>query len=157
MIENNLNNNLENKTKIKIPMIKIKTLKSGEIKEYIYDQKPYNDKYYNKNKDTINKKIFCEICQKNIFRGNLKKHNDSITHFKEREIKNLNIMNNTEQTRVDFTKQTKCECGSIYLNNNKRYHTSTKKHISYMNNIEEKILNDLIKEDENITIFISNN
>lgn len=44
--------------------------------------------------------------------------------------------------------KTLCECGGSYSNNNKPNHIQTKKHIHYMNTIEEKIIDDIIKEDQ---------
>jgi hypothetical protein len=150
MLENKINNPLDQGIikEILIPNKKIKTLKSGEVKEYVYDQKPYNDKYYNKNKETINKKILCEVCNKIIFVNNLDKHNTSIKHIKIDLINKLNKMNNTNQPTYNTTNETKCDCGSIYANKNKRYHITTKKHNNYMNSIEEKIIDNIIKEEQ---------
>jgi len=48
---------------IKIKNVRKFIKKDGDEKTYIYDQKKYNDSYYQKHKDDINKKIECELCK----------------------------------------------------------------------------------------------
>lgn len=75
---------------INIPLIKKYKKKNGEIVYYKYDQKKYNDKFYDKMKDIDydNIKFNCE-CGKKIFKNNLKNH--LISRYHINFINNKNI------------------------------------------------------------------
>jgi len=79
IIEDNIIENNKNEKKI-IKLTKKHKLKNGEIKEYVYDQKKYNDKFYNKTEDQSNLKITCE-CGKVIFKNNKYNHIKTTKHL----------------------------------------------------------------------------
>ena len=70
--------------------------KKGEIKEYIYEDK-YNkenqhnrsQKYYEKYKEEINKKIVCEICKSYTSKSNMIKHLKSKKHLNNIRLKDI--------------------------------------------------------------------
>ena len=76
---------------INIPLSKKYIKKNGEVVYYKYDQKKYNDKFYDKMKkiDYDNIKFNCE-CGKKIFKNNIKNHLISRYHVKFINDKNNN-------------------------------------------------------------------
>ena len=63
--------------------------KKGEIIEYKYEdiynsesQKLRSKKFYENHKEEINQKIKCDICNKEISKYNIYRHNKSIKHIK---------------------------------------------------------------------------
>jgi hypothetical protein len=66
---------------LNIPNKKKYIKKSGEEKEYIYDQKKYNENYYNKHSDYFKQKYKCEICNKEISISNKSNHINSKKHI----------------------------------------------------------------------------
>lgn len=87
----NIYNRMENiKVKAQIKHI----LADGTEKIYTYDQKKYNDKYYNKNKERLNKSIECPLCKGTYCPNSLSKHTKSKRHLKfERSIEDENKEN----------------------------------------------------------------
>ena len=81
-INNQENNKQENNNKtINILSSKIHILKNGDTIIYSYDQKIYNDVYYNKFKNEPMKKIKCN-CGGITDKYNNSTHNKSIKHKK---------------------------------------------------------------------------
>jgi hypothetical protein len=72
--------NLENLPKIK--NIVKKLMKDGTIKQYIYDQKVYNDTYYSKNKGKLLEKKECELCKGTYCSASKGRHLKSVRHQK---------------------------------------------------------------------------
>jgi len=71
---------LENLPKIK--NIVKKLMKDGTIKQYIYDQKVYNDTYYAKNKSKLLEKKECETCKGTYCTASKVRHLKSVRHQK---------------------------------------------------------------------------
>jgi non-homologous end joining protein Ku len=69
-------------------MIKKLVKKNGDISVKEYNQKKYNDTYYEKNKDKIKEKITCEICNKSFLKSNKSNHYSSKQHILIENIKN---------------------------------------------------------------------
>lgn len=72
----NLNiNDLGGEKGLAIPLVKSrKSKKTGEVKTYTYDQKKYNDKYYQKHKDEMLTKITCPLCRGTYTKSGLSNH-----------------------------------------------------------------------------------
>lgn len=63
-------------------MIKHLVKKNGDIVIKEYNQKKYNDTYYEKNKDKIKEKLMCDICNKSFLKSNKSNHYISKQHIK---------------------------------------------------------------------------
>ena len=63
-----------------IPLIKKYINKAGEEVTKTYNQKLYNNNYYQKNKDKVNTKIQCEACQIPVNKSNYSNHKKSQRH-----------------------------------------------------------------------------
>jgi hypothetical protein len=55
-------------------------LKTGEIKVYTYNQKKYNDNFFNKHKDMLLEKHKCELCGGSFNITNKSRHLKSKKH-----------------------------------------------------------------------------
>jgi hypothetical protein len=65
-----------------IPQNIERQLKNGEIKIYTYNQKKYNDNFFNKHKDTLLEKHKCEVCGGSFNLTNKSRHLKSNKHTK---------------------------------------------------------------------------
>ena len=64
-----------------IPQNIERQLKNGEIKIYTYNQKKYNDNFFNKHKDTLLEKHKCELCGGSFNLTNKSRHLKSKKHI----------------------------------------------------------------------------
>lgn len=73
-----------------------------------------------------------------------KKGEEKIYKYDTKEYSKKNRLNNDEKLKKKYH----CICGGSYSITNKHIHYITKKHTNYMNSIEEKIIDEIIKEDQ---------
>jgi hypothetical protein len=64
-----------------IPQNIMHQLKNGEIKVYTYNQKKYNDNFFNKHKDMLLEKHKCELCGGSFNLTNKSRHLKSKKHI----------------------------------------------------------------------------
>jgi hypothetical protein len=64
-----------------IPQNIMHQLKNGEIKVYTYNQKKYNDNFFNKHKDMLLEKHKCELCGGSFNLTNKSRHLKSNKHI----------------------------------------------------------------------------
>lgn len=75
---------------------------------------------------------------------NKKTGEEKVYHYETKEYSKKNRINNAEKLKIKY----KCECGGSFSITNKHIHYLTKKHNNYINSIEEKIIDDIIKEEQ---------
>lgn len=73
-----------------------------------------------------------------------KKGDEKVYHYETKEYSKKNRLVNAEKLKTKY----QCSCSGSYSITNKHLHIQTKKHIKYMSNIEEKIIDSIIKDDE---------
>ena len=56
-------------------------LKNGTVKIYTYNQKQYNDNYFNKHKEELLEKIKCPVCDGSYNRTSKSRHLKSKKHL----------------------------------------------------------------------------
>jgi len=66
-----------------IASVKTYSLKNGETKTKVYDQRPYNQKYYSKIKETLKEPFICDICNGKYQKWNRGHHLKSKKHINE--------------------------------------------------------------------------
>jgi hypothetical protein len=66
----------------KIPTQIKKISKDGTMKIYTYDQKKYNDTYYEKNKEKLNESIECPSCKGSYCPLTKSRHEKTKRHLK---------------------------------------------------------------------------
>jgi hypothetical protein len=66
---------------IKIKNIKNYQSKNGDIKTYVYDQKLYNNKFYNLHKEKLNTCHKCSLCGGSFSITNKSKHLKTKKHI----------------------------------------------------------------------------
>lgn len=68
--------------------MKTYTKKNGEVVNYKYNQKEYNKRFYENNKDKIlNEKYMCEYCNKEVNTRNKSNHEKTVKHGLYKQIK----------------------------------------------------------------------
>ena len=70
---------------------------------------------------------------------------EKVYKYDTKEYSKKNRLKNDDKLKIKYP----CQCNGSYSITTKQNHFKTKKHINYMNTIEEKIIDDIIKEDQN--------
>lgn len=74
----------------KIKSIIKRIMKDGTTKQYVYDQKIYNDTYYSKHKNILLEKKICEICKGSYCNATKARHEKTNRH--QKFLNNQNVL-----------------------------------------------------------------
>ena len=69
---------------------------------------------------------------------------EKVYKYDTKEYSKKNRLKNDDKLKIKYP----CQCNGSYSITTKQNHFKTKTHIHYMNTIEEKIIDDIIKEDQ---------